>query len=119
MKRFLYLATALTPLLALSAPPAQAYPCCGKWPTLCHLNGPALDGRQVALPDGLSVDGASEADEVQGLSSNGPALDGRQLALPDQVGRSIERQFLPVETGPVPPTDLRAPTAEQQAAVRQ
>ena len=119
MKRFLYLATALTPLLALSAPPAQAYPSCGKWPTLCHLNGPALDGRAVALPHGPSGDGASEADEVQGLSSNGPALDGRPVALPDQVGRSIERRLLPVETGPVSSTDLRWPTAEQHAAVRQ
>ena len=63
MKRFLYVTTALATLLALSAPAVQAYPSCGKWPTLCQ-NGPALDGREVALPDGLSIDGASKAKYV-------------------------------------------------------
>jgi hypothetical protein len=45
MTRFTYLATAFAALLALSAPGAHAG---------IHFNGPALDGRQVALP----LDGA-------------------------------------------------------------
>ena len=95
MKRFLYVTTALATLLALSAPAAQAYPACGKWPTLCH-NGPALDGRAVNLPDGVIVDGASEAQIFDWPpGSNGSALDGRQVALPDEliVDGASEAQF--------------------------
>jgi hypothetical protein len=77
MTRFTYLTTALAALLALSAPAALAG---------AKLNGPALDGRQVALPDRLPVAGAPAADEVRfggdGVQLNGPALDGRQVWLP-------------------------------------
>jgi hypothetical protein len=51
------------------------------------LNGPALDGHKVGLPDRLA--GASEAaaggdrdDDGDGIILNGPALDGQQVALP-------------------------------------
>jgi hypothetical protein len=49
MDRFLHLTIAFAAMLTLSAPAAQAG---------LHLNGPALDGRQVALPDapGRAVD---------------------------------------------------------------
>ena len=75
MTPFLYLTTALA-MLALSAPAAQAG---------IPLNGPAPDGRQVALPDGLRIVGAPAAEEVRygdAIAWNGPALDGRQVALP-------------------------------------
>ena len=49
MTRFFYLTTALSALIALSAPAAQA---------AIAANGPALDGRQAALPDGLRIVGA-------------------------------------------------------------
>ena len=77
MTRFSYLTTALAALLALSAPAAQAG---------TKLNGPALDGRDVALPDGQPIAGAPAAEEVRfggdGVHLNGPALDGRQVGLP-------------------------------------
>jgi hypothetical protein len=72
MTRFLNLTTALA-MLALSAPAAQAR---------IAINGPALDGRQVVLPDGLRIVGAP-VEEVRGVQIQGPALDGRQVVLPD------------------------------------
>jgi hypothetical protein len=83
MTRFLYLTTALSALIALSAPAAQA---------AIAINGPALDGRQAALPDGLRIVGAP-VEEVRGSQLQGPALDGRQVALPDGlriVGTPVE-----------------------------
>jgi hypothetical protein len=84
MKRSLYLTIALATTLALSAPAAQAG---------LSINGPALDGRAVALPDGLSVDGASETQLVPG-SANGPALDGRRIEVPrglEMIGAPMGR----------------------------
>lgn len=42
-----------------------------------QLNGPALDGQKVALPDRLAG-----TPEVARLIYNGPALDGHKVALP-------------------------------------
>ena len=70
MKRFMYLATAM---LTLSGPAAQAG---------LGMNGPALDGRQVALPDSLRI-GDTPAAELQKITTNGPALDGRHVVLSD------------------------------------
>jgi hypothetical protein len=78
-----YLSAALATLLALSVLEAQA----GR--KGITLNGPALDGRQVALPEGASVDGASETRFEQcppwTCGQNGPALDGRRVATPHLV----------------------------------
>ena len=49
MPRSFFLTTALSALISLSAPAAHAG---------SHLQGPALDGREVALPDGLRIVGA-------------------------------------------------------------
>lgn len=73
MKRFLYLTTALA-TLALSVPAAQAG---------VQIQGPALDGREVALPGGLRIVGAPPAEEVRRLALNGPALRGRRVEIPD------------------------------------
>ena len=81
MKRFWFSTAALAALLALSAPAVQAK---------LAGNGPALDGRQVQAPDGLSVDNASETQFFPcprgGCRATGPALDGRQLATPGLFG---------------------------------
>jgi hypothetical protein len=46
-----------------------------------HLNGPALDGQKVALPDRLA--GTPEvAFDGDGVHLNGPGLDGQKVALP-------------------------------------
>jgi hypothetical protein len=82
MKRFLLLTTTLAALLSLSGPATQAGSRDG-----ITLNGPALDGRQVTLPAGLSV-GAPAAEEAQRIATNGPALDGREVALP--AGLSVD-----------------------------
>lgn len=86
MDRFLYLTVALAATLALSAPAAQAG---------LHLNGPALDGQQVVLPDGSQTIGRPAAEEAQKLASNGPALDGRQVGLPDglRIGGTPMMEF--------------------------
>ena len=89
MTRFSYLTTALAALLVLSAPAAQAG---------FKLNGPALDGRQVAVPDQLPIAGAPVAEEVRfggdGVQLNGPALDGQEIAPPGALplgGASLGR----------------------------
>jgi hypothetical protein len=107
MKRFMYLATAM---LTLSGPAAQAG---------LGMNGPALDGRQVALPDGLRIGGAPAAEEVNGLHLNGPALDGRRVATPDLAGLVIDHQRLPSDTGGILPIDQRWPGSGQSRQVQQ
>ena len=81
MTRFWFSTAVLAALLALSAPAAQAK---------LAGNGPALDGRQVQAPDGLSVEGASATQFFPcpraGCRATGPALDGRQLVTPDLFG---------------------------------
>jgi hypothetical protein len=81
MKRFWFLTAALAALLALSAPGAQAK---------LAGNGPALDGRQVQVPDGLSLDRASEMQFFQcprqGCGTNRTVLGGRWVAPPGLPG---------------------------------
>jgi hypothetical protein len=115
MKRFLYLTTALAALLALTAPAAQAGSRDG-----ITLNGPALDGRAVRLPAGLSVDGAAEAQHFDWPpGSNGPALDGRQVATPDLAGLAINPLRLPGDSRGVLPAGQRWPAAEQDQRLQQ
>jgi hypothetical protein len=109
MDRFLYLSTALAAMLALSAPAAQAG---------LGMNGPALDGRQVALPDDLWIGGAP-AEEPQKITANGPALDGRRVATPDLAGLVIDHQRLPGATGGILPIDERGPGSGQTRPVQQ
>jgi len=78
MTRFLHLTSALSALIALSAPAAHA----GK-----TLQRPALDGREVELPDGRWIVGAPVAEEVHRIATNGPALDGREVELPSAGAR--------------------------------
>ena len=109
MDRFLYLTTTFAAVLALSAPAAQAG---------LHLNGPALDGQQVVLPDGSQIGGTS-TEELQKITTNGPALDGRQVATPDLAGLAIDHQRLPSDTGGILPIDQRWPGSAQNLQVQQ
>ena len=99
MNRFPYLTTALAAMLALSAPVAQAG---------LHLNGPALDGRQVALPDSLQF-GGTPAAELQRITSNSLALDNRRVATPDLAGLWIDHERFPGDGWEIRPMDQRWP----------
>ena len=81
MKRFWFSTAVLAALLALNAPAAQAK---------LAGNGPALDGRQVQAPDGLSVDGAPVTQVSQcprrGCGTNRPAPVLPRVATPGLFG---------------------------------
>ena len=81
MKRFWFSTAVLAALLALSAPAAQAK---------LAGNGPALDGRLVQAPDGLSAQGASGAQLHRGpcprWTCGGKPHADRRVATPDHVG---------------------------------
>jgi hypothetical protein len=110
MTRFLDLSTAVAAMLALSAPAVEAG---------FGINGPALDGRQVALPDGSQIVSRPAAEEVNGLHVNGPALDGRQVAAPDPAGLRIDHERLPGETRGILPIDRRGPGSGHDPQVQQ
>lgn len=59
------------------------------------LNGPSLEGQEVILPDGRSIQIVAE--EFQGRSWNGPTLDGQKVALPaglvDVPGTPAEDEY--------------------------
>lgn len=124
MKRFAYMTSCAVAAVALLASTAQAKPG-------IHLNGPALDGQRVALPDGLAnrpaldgrrvalpgqsrIAGTPAGDELFGGKYNGPALDGRRVEVPGTIGHAIDRVRLPDGRGLAPWSDARSAASQHE-----